>query len=139
MRSPVPRACVLTLLPTLACSPLPTQECALCDASAVVFGRVTTSGSTPVADANVYAWISNASCGSLVQAQAAAHSTTDAIGYYHAEPVGDAGTTRACVTVRVVAPAGSGLQDTVLRGGFVDLGIPQDSLRVDVALFAATP
>lgn len=138
MRPVLPRASVLTLSATLACTPLPTQECVLCDASGVVYGRVTTSHGAPVAKANVYAWISNVSCGSLVAGQAAAHSATDVIGYYHAEPQADAGTRNACVTVRVVAPPGSGLQDTVLRGGFMDLGIPRDSLRVDIAL-SATP
>ena len=130
----------LALLTTLACTPVPTQECVLCSQSAVVYGRVTAPGGTPVARANVYVSLSPSSCGSVVQGQTAVLATTDPIGYYHARPeTALAGTANACVTLRVTPPPGSALRDTVLRGGFVDLGLPQDSLRVDIALTAATP
>lgn len=134
MRPSRPHIFSLTLLATLGCTPLPTQECVLCDASAIVYGRVTTSRDNPVANANVYVSISNLHCGTVVEGQTAVLSTTDAIGYYRAEPEGGAGTANACVTVRVTAPPGSGLQDRVVRGGFVELGVPPDSIRVDVAL-----
>lgn len=128
------------LLAILACTPVPTQECVLCNQSAVVYGRVTAPGGTPVARANVYVLISISSCGSVVQGQTAVLATTDPIGYYHARPEAAlAGTANACVTLRVTPPPGSALRDTVLRGGFVGLGLPQDSLRVDIALTAATP
>lgn len=129
----------LALLTTLACTPVPTQECVLCSQSAIVYGRVTASGGVPVARANVYVWISTFSCGSVVEGQTAVLSTTDQIGYYRAAPEGPAGTANVCVTLRVVAPPGSALRDTVLRGGFLDLGIPQDSLRVDVAMTTDIP
>lgn len=123
------------MLTTLACTPVPTQECVLCSQSAIVYGRVTASGGVPVARANVYVSISTFSCGSVVQGQSAVLATTDPIGYYHAQPEAAlAGTANACVTLRVTPPPGSALRDTVLRGGFVDLGLPQDSLRVDIAL-----
>ena len=67
----------LALLTTLACTPVPTQECVLCSQSAIVYGRVTASGGVPVARANVYVSISTFSCGSVVEGQTAVLSSTD--------------------------------------------------------------
>ena len=89
-------------------------------ASAIVYGHVTRSGSTPILDAGVVVWFTDAP-GPCQAGQAGSDSPrvrTDAAGRYRVELRSSALPTLACVTVAVdLTRAGAGIGAPTLVGG----------------------
>ena len=126
----------------IACVRTSDPACDICTTSAIVFGTVRTATGTVVAGATIQVDAHRDTCDGPLYGGSNFPATTSLAGEYRDAPFSLAGPFSACLVVRVIPPAGSGLSAAADSGAVVRFlndfsGAVRDSIRVDVQLHTA--
>lgn len=111
---------------------------------AFIAGKVLTSVGQGVAGATIAAFTYGGACGPPGQAHSFSQAATNTAGEYTIQVGSPSIRGEVCVAVRITPMAGSGLRDSTITGlhpilRFPGLGVPIDTLRVDVVLSQVSP